>query len=188
MTTRALPSESAIAQSRFRLADLARVFLDIDEEVEIGLRARETRRMQADELDALRDAGLDRVLQARGVGEHGDAVGLQRDRLVHAGEPRGRAALAVDDRHLPAELLGRLLDIDAVEMRDVVLLVAGEKDDRSCRRSGLGARGRALPFRLRAGVMRRRPPWPVGDRVGARAGTVAAVARAASAAPPRDLR
>ena len=38
-------------------------------------------------LDALRDAGLDRILEARGVREHRDAVRLQRDRLIHAGEP-----------------------------------------------------------------------------------------------------
>ena len=55
------------------------------------------------------DAGLDRILQAGGVGEHGDAVGLQRDGLVEAGQPGGRAALAVDDRDLPAELLAASL-------------------------------------------------------------------------------
>ncbi len=68
--------------------------------------------------------GLDRVLQARGVGEHGDAVGLERDRLVHAGEPRSGAAFAVDDLGVPTQLLRGLLDIDAIEMRDVVLFVA----------------------------------------------------------------
>ena len=140
------------------LADLARILLDVDEEVEVGLRPGQAGGVQADELDALRDAGLDRILQAGGVGEHRDAVRLQRDRLVHAGEPRRRAALAVDDGDLPAELLAGLLDVDAVEMGDVVLLVAGQEDDLLAR-VGLRRRGRTFPCGLRSGISWRPRPW-----------------------------
>ena len=147
-----------------RLADLARILLDVDEEIEIGLRPGQARGVEADELDSLRHAGLDRVLQAGGVGKERDAVRLQGDRLIHAGKPGGGAAFAVDDGDVPSELLARFLDVDAVEMRNVVLLVAGQKDDLL---AGLGLRrlGRPLPGGLRPGVFRDRG-LGVGYRVG----------------------
>ena len=183
MTTRALPFGIRDRPLRLRLADLSRILLDVDEQIEIGLRTRQPRRVQSDEFDALGDAGLDRILEARGVREHRDAVRLQRDRLVHSREPRSRAALAVDDRHLPAELLAGLFHIDAVEMRDVILLVAGEKDDRLAR-IGLGRRSRPLPFCLRAGIALVRPPSPGRRRRRrARRGDSAIIAVAASAEP-----
>ena len=78
--------------------------------------------------------------------------GFKRDRLIEPGEPGGRAAFAVDDRDVPTELLASFLDVDAVEMRNVVLFVAGEEDDLL---AGLGLRrlGRPLPGRLRSGVL-----------------------------------
>src|SRR5262249_2090559 len=97
--------------------------------------------MQADELYALGDARLDRVLEAGGVGEQGDLVGFEGYRLIHTGKPGGRAALAVDDRDVPSQRLTGFLDVDTIEMGDVVLLVAREKYDlfssvRRWRRSG----------------------------------------------------
>ena len=120
--------------------------------------------VQAHELDPLRDAGLDRVLQTRGVREEGDAVRLQRDGLVHAGEPGGRAAFPVNDGDVPPKLLRRLLDVDAVEMRNVVLFVARQEDDLL---PGLRLRRlrRSFPRGLRAGVFCDRR-LGVGDRVG----------------------
>ena len=107
--------------------------------------------MQADHGDAPAGRGLDRPLQALRVGKDGNAVRLQRDRLVETGHPVGRAALAVDHAELPAQVLGRLLHVQAVLPGNVVLLVAGEVDDRhALGRRGRG--GRALPLRLRAGV------------------------------------
>src|SRR5580658_9055771 len=149
---------------RLGLADLSRILLDVDEEIEIGLRSRQARGVEADELDSLRHAGLDRVLQTGGVGKECDAVRLQGDRLVHAGEPRRRAALAVDDGDVPTELFARFLDVNAVEMRNVVLLVAGQKHDLL---AGLGFRGlgRPLPGGLRSGVFGDRR-LGVGYRVG----------------------
>ncbi len=100
--------------------------------------------MEANELDSLRHAGFDRILQTGGVGEHRDAVGLERDRLVQTGEPRCWTAFAVDDRDVPSELRARFLDVDAIEMGNVVLLVAGQEDDLL---AGLGLRrlGRPVP-------------------------------------------
>ena len=114
MTTFAVPFEIRDRPISLGLADLPRILLDVDEQVEIGLRSRQAGRMQADEFDALRDAGLDRILEARRIREEGDAIRLQGDGLVHAGEPGRRAALAVDDRDLPAELLARLLDVSPI--------------------------------------------------------------------------
>ena len=180
MTTCALPFEIGDRPVGLRLADLARILLDVDEEIEVGLRPGQAGGVQADELDALRHAGLDRVLQAGGVGEQRDAVRLQRDRLVHAGEPGGRAALAVDDGDVPAELLAGLLDVDAVEMRDVVLLVARQEDDLLAG-LGLRRRGRPFPGRLRAGVFGDRG-LGVGHGVGER-GARRTCAASATAAP-----
>ena len=151
MTTRALPSEIGDRPVGLRLADFARILLDVDEEIEIGLRPGQAGGVKADKLDALRHAGLDRVLQTGCVRKERDAVRLQGDRLIHAGKPGGRTALAVDDGDVPPKLLTRFLDVDAVEMGNVVLLVAGQKDDLL---AGLGLRrlGRPLPGGLRPGV------------------------------------
>ena len=65
------------------------------------------------------------------------------DRLVQAGEPGCRTALAVDDGDVPSELLARFLDVDAIEMGNVVLLVAGQEDDLL---AGLGLRRLGRPF------------------------------------------
>ncbi len=86
-TTCAVPLESAMTQSASALPISTRILLDVDEEAEVRLRAGKAGGMQADELDALRHARLDRILQARAVGKERDAVRLQRDRLVHAGQP-----------------------------------------------------------------------------------------------------
>src|SRR5262249_57344028 len=47
---------------RLGLADLDGIFLDVDEEIDVRLRPGIAGGVQADELDALRDAGLTRVL------------------------------------------------------------------------------------------------------------------------------
>ena len=133
---------------------------------EVRLRPRQPGGVEADEFDALRHAGLDRVLQTGGVGEQRDAVRLQGDRLVHAREPGGGAALAVDDGDAPTELLAGLLDVDAVEMRNIVLLVPGQKDDLLAGFRLRGLRG-PLPRGLRAGVFGDRR-LGVGDSVGER--------------------
>src|SRR6202020_1847240 len=53
------------------LANLAGILLDVDEEIEIRLWPGEARGVEADELDALRHAGFNRVLEAGGVSKHG---------------------------------------------------------------------------------------------------------------------
>ena len=85
--------------------------------------------MEAHELYALSCPRFDRVLQARCVREKGNAVGLQRDGLIKARKPRGRAAFPIDDRNAPPEFLAGFFDVDPIEVRDVVLLVAGEKNE-----------------------------------------------------------
>ena len=99
--------------------------------------------MKADDRDALVGCGPDRALKTLCVGKDRYSVGFESYRLVEACYPASRAALAVDDGDLPAELIGGLLDIDPVEMGDVVLLVAREIDDRLARiRLGL----RRVPY------------------------------------------
>ncbi len=106
--------------------------------------------MDAEHHDALGERLLDRLLQARDVGGGNDAVDLERDRLVHARDPGDRAAPAVDDRDLPANLLARLLDRLAPLARGVVLLVGREIGD-VLAGLGLGRGGRTVPRRLRTG-------------------------------------
>ena len=151
MTTRALPSESAIAQSASALPISRGSSWMLTKRLRSGCGPGKPAAWRPTNLIALRHAGLDRVLQTGRVGEQRDAVRLQGDRLIHAGKPGGRTALAVDDGDVPPKLLTRFLDVDAVEMGNVVLLVAGQKDDLL---AGLGLRrlGRPLPGGLRPGV------------------------------------
>ena len=146
-----MPSEIGDRPVGLSLADLARVLLDVDEQMEIGLRPRQPRGVEADEFDSLRHAGFDRILQTGGVGKHRYAIRLQGDCLIHAREPRSGTAFAVDDGDVPSKLLARLLDVDAVEMGNVVLLISGQEDDLLARLR-LWRLGRPLPGGLRAGV------------------------------------
>ena len=59
-------------------------------------RPRQRGGVKADNGDALVDRGANRILQALGVREDRDPVGLQRNRLVEARHPGRGAALAID--------------------------------------------------------------------------------------------